>query len=61
MSECNYCTLKGIKARYKGTETKVYVVGNTVYTVPEGKQLDTSPNSKQFAAWLMDIPPYCCC
>lgn len=65
MGICNYCTLKSIEKRAP-EGSKVCIIGNNIYVVPKGEKLNTgSPddvnNSKQWVAWLMEIPDQCRC
>ena len=52
---CNYCTLKGIKARAKKDKKKVKVVANRKYG-----GLDVIVDGK-VVAWLMELTDRCCC
>jgi hypothetical protein len=72
LTMCNYCSLQIIiRKAPKGSKVIMKAScggGMDVYVVPEGEELDTRTDpktgnnlSKQWKAWMMEIPDHCCC
>lgn len=66
MSQCNYCTMKAMKARAKKNKTRIVTFpsremgsmgGIEVHEVKKGEK----PTEKNFCAWFMEVTDYCCC
>ncbi len=76
LTSCNYCTLRALRKKYKGTGTRVLVRNNAkwgmggvnVYAllrgvlVPDGGiEEDSEFHKKWFKCWLMEISDHCVC
>ena len=73
MSACNYCTLRGIKARNKGKQVRVLydatwgMGGCNVYVFPKGLKIantlnEDDPQKKKYrVAWFQELPEKCVC
>lgn len=76
LTQCNYCTLRGIRRRYKGTGSRVLVRynarwgagGANIYVVPKDVRVpkggiieDSKFHDKYSAAWFMEISNSCAC
>ncbi len=75
LTPCNYCTLKGIRARAIENDNHVYLHRKTwelggidIYVAPEGVALPQSGvgegsefHKQYWVCWFMKIPESCCC
>jgi len=68
MSQCNYCTLKGVKERAKVRGQTVTVKsddfgmrGLSAYVHEPDRDPDTSENSSDRAVWFMELTDECVC
>ncbi len=65
LNECNFCTLRNIKANadIKGLIVTVLPdhAGHSVYVHPDNVEIDESNKETYWVAWLMKIPNHCCC
>ncbi len=76
LTTCNFCTLRGIRYRNKGTGNRVLVRYNTrwgmggvnVYVIPRGVHVpkggiveDSEFHEKYSIAWLMEVTKSCAC
>jgi len=65
MTQCNYCTLRGIRAGAKIAGEHVYqrpgCGGVQIYVVPHGKKLITRDDSPHWVAWFMELTTSCAC
>lgn len=69
LTPCNFCSLRAIRAKYKGNGTRVHVRrsptaqfpnGKNIYAVPQGGAIDTETDV-HFVAWFAEIGERCEC
>lgn len=68
MSQCNFCTLRLIRARAKREGRRVLVRGRDVMVIPKKMKIpkEGTPEfklfrDKYFVAWFMQLTTYCAC
>jgi len=61
LTQCNFCTLQGIKAIAKKNGRKVVVEKDDSYPLKGFNVYTQGKMGKHFEAWLMEISGECCC
>ena len=65
LTTCNYCTLKGMKARAKKMNTRIVVAPGKAswggFDIHELKKKNDKPHDKNFRCWFMGLTDSCVC
>jgi len=66
LTQCNYCSMKGIRLRSTKKKTEVIIQsainnqlgGFNIYVRKKGERLN---HKKHFVCWMMELTEYCVC